>query len=472
MHLLLRRPDEENGLEDYPALRRMFDRYGQIVQIIPRIIRGANNSWCFITFTAPEAVQYAIRVATESPQLMRTPAPDDTGALLKVMATDTAVELERDKQQRAEQGALATVWQGALDAGSSGLSNIGFGGEREGEVQSGYSQLLQVACDYAQDSHSPILFESQVLQVIIAHKWNEKKWMYFTQFASFLVYLVGFSLIAMKFEDWRKSGEEPVRKAAWALWGYISFMTVLRTKYELSQFYNDYQDARGRSCGIRLWRASNSYLSDKWNWVDLISCGASALALAAVAVGQAASLVDDAATLATDKNDDAAAIPSELQEGVDPVLVKNILALGLLGCGFKLLYYLRGIETTAFLINMLDAIVSDISVIVFMLVLLVLLLTFAGAYYILLGDPANKGTEDENGFETYFRSFLTTFYMALGEVDAAVFFPSSSKKTVGFAAPFLLFFAFIITIVMLNALIAIMSDTYRSVQEVQVRMPS
>ena len=479
-----RRPDEEMGLQDYPVLRQIFERFGEIVSIKPQIVQGTRQSWCFVSYTDADAVQYALRVAMESPDLLRLPKLNQKtdGPLLKVKTAEEALQQERKKQGEQQQGTIASVFKTVLGANDFMISSFGFGGEDV--VMSGYSQLLQAACDYAQDSGSPIVFESPVLQTIIAHKWNEKRWMYFTQFSAFIVYLFGFGAIALYFDDWSRHENETVRKFSWALWFYISFMTFLRTKYELTQFHHEHRAVQGTTCHIRLWRALGSYLSDKWNWVDVISCGASAVALAAVAVGEAATLtlssglVHDAPQLTSHIRTDAtsngvndttgAEGVTGLHEGVDPILIKNFMALAVLGCGFKLLYYLRGIETTAFLINMLDSIISDKSVIVFMLVLLVLLLTFAAAYYILLGNPAYKGTEDENGFETYFRSFLTTFYMALGEVDAAVFFPSSTKKTKGFAAPFLLFFAFIITIVMLNALIAIMSDTYRSVQEVQM----
>eukprot|EP01048_Picozoa_sp_COSAG05_P016867 COSAG05_NODE_2228_length_3363_cov_1.655331_5_plen_81_part_01 len=58
--------------------------------------------------------------------------------------------------------------------------------------------------------------------------------------------------------------------------------------------------------------------------------------------------------------------------------------------------------------------------------------------------------------------------MAFGEVETSIFWPSSTNQTKGFPAVFLLFFAFLITVVMLNALIAIMSDTYRKIREVHV----
>ena len=224
---------------------------------------------------------------------------------------------------------------------------------------------------------------------------------------------------------------------------------------------------------------ADSYTSllPQWNWVDTISCLGGVTALVMIAFGPAAILTDDLAQFTTD----SAALKNEyIQQGVNPVVIKNTLAVALLGCGFKVLYFLRGIEQTAFVINMLDAIISDTAVVVFMLVLLVLLFTFALVYHILLSDAKtvcqdNAGNTtlgslecNDIGFKTLYRSFITVSYMAFGEVDTEDFWPRSHKNTVGVASPILLFFAFIITIVMLNALIAIMSDTYRAIREVSV----
>lgn len=121
----------------------------------------------------------------------------------------------------------------------------------------------------------------------------------------------------------------------------------------------------------------------------------------------------------------------------------------------KLLYFLRIFRMYGHLIKTIVEVVVDMKV--FMVILLMSLLTFAGSFYILAQN--NKG--DDVFIESYVDSLLKLFELMLGSFDTEQYEKSVGSPIVYFT--FALSAVFLI-VIMLNLLIAIISDTFANAQ--------
>ncbi len=161
-----------------------------------------------------------------------------------------------------------------------------------------------------------------------------------------------------------------------------------------------------------------------------------------------------------------------------------IQAHALLFGWIKVLYYLRGLDTTSFLVNMLKMIIVDMAP--FLIVLVVVLLAFGFSFHLMLRhdlEPPEKpnGEVEDTMFDSFFTSIFAVLGMMFGAFELAEFREALSDSHIGFGrdednsnamhGPVswfslidLTFFLLIVPLVMLNALIAIMSDTYQRVQ--------
>jgi hypothetical protein len=135
---------------------------------------------------------------------------------------------------------------------------------------------------------------------------------------------------------------------------------------------------------------------------------------------------------------------------------------------------------TSFLVNMLKMIVVDMAP--FLIVLVVVLLAFAFSLHLMLrhdlSPPDNpSGLEEDTMFDHTVTSIFGVIGMMFGDFDPGDFRQALSDSHIGFgrdennpgaAAWFslidLTFFLLIVPLVMLNALIAIMGDTYDRVK--------
>ena len=156
--------------ESERALREIFQPFGEFwhATVRHRIEKGKNTSWALVTMgtaLAVDRVLAAPEVRTPAGTVLKVTKFDNkqavdssggmkaikTGALLIVKTCDTKGELER-KQNNKQEGALANVWQSsrALVA-----NNFGFNPAQSHKIQPGFSQVLQVAVDYAVAKNSP-----------------------------------------------------------------------------------------------------------------------------------------------------------------------------------------------------------------------------------------------------------------------------------------------------------------------------
>lgn len=139
----------------------------------------------------------------------------------------------------------------------------------------------------------------------------------------------------------------------------------------------------------------------------------------------------------------------------------------------KLLSYLRGFDSTGWLISVLVQNFSDVQG--FMVVLLAILFGFTTSFRLLFGNVEgsctvnlddNEGLSqicDPNPFDSIGRSFLSTFELTiLGTYDEGVL----SASDYSFLAIVIFLVAVLcVLVVTLNALIAVLSDSYARVQE-------
>ena len=127
-----------------------------------------------------------------------------------------------------------------------------------------FSRLLQTACEHATRTRSPEIFESDVLEAIIQHKWHSMvKDMYFVMVRAYVVYILIFTVVTLKFhdwitvEDWDSTEQVFAHWMAWILLGYALLYNLALIKHELHQM---------RADGI------TKYLSDPFNVIDTSAC--------------------------------------------------------------------------------------------------------------------------------------------------------------------------------------------------------
>jgi hypothetical protein len=154
------------------------------------------------------------------------------------------------------------------------------------------------------------------------------------------------------------------------------------------------------------------------------------------------------------------------------VLASSLLPLQIAGCGSactfaatctmvaawcKLLYFLRALESTGPLIKMILRICSDMRW--FLLILLIVMIAFAIPFYIQLHEQLEDYTANYV-FQTMFAMMLGGF--ELKNDDEEYFFNEAIHPSLTWAL-FVLYMSAVM-IVMLNLLIALMSDSYAAVK--------
>ena len=304
--------------------------------------------------------------------------------------------------------------------------------------------------------------------------------MYLTRVWGYAVYIICFTIVTINFEDWAdclhpgklrpiavndthifdSDGEEVedeyvaiiCRKYAnyaiaqtmgLIMVVYSALYTFILMKHEFHQLRLD---------GLRV------YIQDVWNWLDFLA-----------AVFTSVSLVWTAVIWVGEVSD------REMHRSLD-IVQAHALLLGWI----KVLYFLRGLDQTSFLVNMLLQIIRDMSS--FLIVLLVVLVAFASSFHLMLRhdlirpDKPN-GEEEEIMYDHTLTSIfgvvgmmfgafeVTDFRQALSDSELLQIGPLAAQESASWVSLFdLLVFLVAVPLVMLNALIAIMSDTYNRVK--------
>ena len=125
----------------------------------------------------------------------------------------------------------------------------------------------------------------------------------------------------------------------------------------------------------------------------------------------------------------------------------------------KCFYFLRIFAPTAAFIRMITEVCKDMTI--FSFIYLLGILTFANAYFMLLGGQTDH--EDTSvAREGWIYSLIYVYKMGLGDINTLVFEGHDHEPTLWF---YYLLSTVMLSVILLNLLISIMGDTFDKVQE-------
>lgn len=325
-----------------------------------------------------------------------------------------------------------------------------------------FSQLLQACCDHAVRVDSPAVFGSASLQAIIQYKWQLISPIYEALRYHYCAFVGLFTLTTIFFHDLTCGSDNCVGDAKFRRWlidpalerfspgwyracgGWLLFFSTvalggLLIRSEMLQF--------------RFHKMK--WLHDGLNWWDLSSLVFSFSSLVWVCVRP------------LDATPAGGWVPDPDDPGARPLFIyhslRTLRAVALFTTWINLFQWFQGSETHSFVFTvLLDNIKSLWEV---GIVLLLLMASFSLAFIQLLGDDH---AIEQNGFagpyDEFSRSLRTALGMTLGDFDSDIYLDQNG------AAPSLSFALFalymvIVTIIMMNLLIAGMQQSYERVLE-------
>jgi WD40 repeat protein len=205
-----------------------------------------------------------------------------------------------------------------------------------------FSRLLEKASSHA-DDHGPEIFESTVLRIIVQQKWEETcRQMHMILFYAYLIFLVVYAYCTLIFTEYIKSNDPTKIAIAWATWGYALLYVLLLAKREFHQMTAEWRSMETSNVCDKIFGTAVNYVCDLWNIMDLLNTGFTIWSLGLMAYGS---------------RYDGSVHDGVLYDSIDFHTVRCLQALAGFGGGFKLLYFLRGMDFASFLINMLEHII-------------------------------------------------------------------------------------------------------------------
>ena len=135
---------------------------------------------------------------------------------------------------------------------------------------------------------------------------------------------------------------------------------------------------------------------------------------------------------------------------------RAFLSIQSISMWFNLLFHLRAFESTGPLVSMILRIAHDMKSLIF--VVIIVIIGFSQAFWLL----SSGFGKDELPFATVSSSFLHSFSFMLGEYDAQSFDGLPLER---FAVFLSTFFMVLVSLLLLNLLIALMGDSYADVRE-------
>ncbi|MDA8539139.1 ion transporter, partial [bacterium] len=287
-----------------------------------------------------------------------------------------------------------------------------------------FSRVLDESRRYAENYASAELFAAPVLQAILCHKWESGcKDIFLIHFATYVIYLIVLTYLIM-FDHFTQLSncDRDTTACVSANWSWIIcfVFSTLHVKYELHQLH----------------RLGWKYFTSFWNQIGLASVLLTVVALALMQGQTEGSW-------------------TSLSSGT----LRVIHTSALFSRWLKLLFFMRGLDSTAPLIKLLSNIMREMQS--FLVLLLVLLTCFTFVFCLLLRDTDS----DRDEFGTTSDAWLRTYGMMLGNFHTQWF---DEADTHGLATCFFVVFTVSVPVIMLNALIAIMSDTYARSKTLEV----
>jgi len=282
-----------------------------------------------------------------------------------------------------------------------------------------FSKLLKESCKYAENYASAELFEAPILQAILCHKWEETCRTHFMiNFVAYVLYLMLLTYLIV-FDHLKELGHCDTTvtscMVSWYVWYICAVFSGLHIKFELHNLHT---------------LGAKKYFAAPGNQLGLASVLLTTIALVLMRDQTPGTWLDTA---------------------LSPSALRGIHATALFGRWLKLLFFMRGLDSTAPLIKLLINIVIEMKS--FMVLLIVILVCFSFVFFLLLRDT----DRDHEEFGTIYDAFSHTYGIVLGSFHMRWF---DAADTGGLATGLFVLFTVAVPVVMLNALIAIMSETY------------
>jgi Ion transport protein len=283
-------------------------------------------------------------------------------------------------------------------------------------------ELLEAAVQLAELQGSALVFKSEVLAAVTDLHWNlYGKADHLFSLVVYMVLLAVFVLLIVQFDMWSTSTNKHLVRLAWSLQGIKCLATLYFVWQELSEF---------------MYKGLQRWLFDVWNIMD-------ATAYSLIYISVSLQVVD-----ATNHSYDDTTKRHGTWSKVTNII--NAIAAVLLWC--KSLHYMRPYQSTGPLVSMIFKILMAIRP--FMAVLTVVVLGFATAFYAVLSasdssNPLNYSHPD-TALRTSFSYMLGTYELAV--LDAG---PSQVMLSILWVV-----FSVIVSILLMNLLIAIISDNF------------
>jgi archaellum component FlaC len=284
-------------------------------------------------------------------------------------------------------------------------------------------ELLQAAVNIAESHRSALLFKSEILAAVTDLHWD----LYGEADHIFSLIMYGllfilFTLLIVMFDTWASSTKQWQVGIGWTLQG---IKCIIFTGYFVWQ-----------ECRELMHQGFAKWFCDAWNLMDATAYG---LIYAGVIVQACSDHKHPAHSKAAN-------------------VINAIAAVLLWG---KLLHYVRPYKATGVLVSMIFKILMKLRS--FMLVLAIVVVGFATAFYsVLHTDNASSSIDSALKYNTVADALRTSFSYMLGTYELAVLDagPSDVMLSILWAV-----FSVIVSILLLNLLIAIISYNFEKVYE-------
>ena len=271
----------------------------------------------------------------------------------------------------------------------------------------------------------PIIFDQIYIQTFLEYQWPAAKHVIMKMlFAPYILFLLVFNYYAIFYFEKINSQQKTI-----SLKGEGYVLRSILISFSLYFLHNEYWQ-------LKYCSSTWIYFTSIWNYIDLIPI---VMVFAAIFISFLSSL-------------------NKQQEYLQCERYVNAVASFFIW--FKLLYFFRIFRVYGHLIKTIIQVLIDMKV--FVVILLMSLLAFSGTFFILAQN--NEG--DDIYAKSYIQSLMQTFQLMLGDFDTDKF------GKVGFPIVYFVFTiaAVFLIVIMLNILIAIISDTFENVQSQQKRM--
>jgi Ion transport protein len=287
-------------------------------------------------------------------------------------------------------------------------------------------ELLYTAIEIAEKQQNTLLFKSEVIAAVTDLHWNlHGRADHVFSLVLYVLLLALFTLLIVMFDTWASSTQQWQVVVGWLL---QAIKCVIITWYFNKIVWQELRELRYSGFTVWTW--------DAWN----------TMAVTAFSLVYAGVIVQACSNPEQPANSKAAN-------------VINAIAAVLLW--FKLLHYMTPYRATGILVSMIFRILIELKS--FMLVLAIVVVGFATAFYTILDtDETSSSIDSALKYNTVDAALRTSFAYMLGDYELAVLDAGPSDVMLSILW---VVFTVIVTILLLNILIAIISYNFEKLYE-------